>query len=292
MSTSCRSVVEDALELATTMAAAPAETGTGTEGNKETASSANMSDCDWAIRELEDLLKRFSVANNNFALRGEELKRKEAEYDAKARSNAAEATKNFSEKVVKFMPHVLDKDRFLKELPAILQDRVQEISVDMNTSPENVLVCFFADLTSQGAPTISVREEIDVRASVVCGKAGLAIIMASDTPSTKGRPTPKKASRGSAVGAPAVGAVAAAAADGAPPVALEGRPAGIPVIRSTKTGHRRSAFCPKTLRTCSAWAAPQRTGIASRWCSSGAASTTCEQWPSCRPKTLPGRPRN
>ena len=219
------SVVEDALELATTMAAAPAETGTGTEGNKETASSANMSDCDWAIRELEDSLKRFSITNNNFALRGEELKRKEAEYDAKARSNAAEATKNFSEKAVKFMPHVLDKDRFLKELPAILQDRVQEISVDLNTSPENVLVCFFADLTSQGAPTISVREEIDVRASVVCGKAGLAIIMASDTPSTKGRPTPKKASRGSAVGAPAVGAVAAAAADGAPPLALEGLPA-------------------------------------------------------------------
>lgn len=206
--------MEDALELAAaTAAAAVASAAPATQEQ----SSANYSDCEWALKELEDSLNRFKKAEQQFHEKSEELKRKEEEYEKKSRDNAAEATKNFSEQTIKFLPHVTDKDRFLKELPAKLQERVQEIAAELKTTQEDVLVCFFADLSSQGAPTASVREEIDLRASVICGKRGLAIIMASDTPSAKGRPTPKKAPRGAAA--------AADAADGAPPGALEGLPA-------------------------------------------------------------------
>ena len=44
------------------------------------------------------------------------------------------------------------------------------------------------DLTSFGAVTVAVRETVENQSSLCCGAAGLAIILASDTPSNKGRP--------------------------------------------------------------------------------------------------------
>ncbi len=205
------SVIEDAQEL---HASAAASAIVSAEQGPEKESPANMNDSEWVLVELQDSLGRFSKRQAKFEELDQELKREEDKHESACKANANAATENFLNTYVHFPPHVLDKDRFLKELPSLVEDQVEKITKLLGNAADDVIIAFFADLSSFGTATASVREEVEMQANVACGKKGLALIMASETPSGRGRPTPKKSAR-----------QAASADAGAPPSALQGLPA-------------------------------------------------------------------
>ena len=79
------------------------------------------------------------------------------------------------------------------EFPSLLQRRAEEVA--QHEGPDTqVLLSFLQDLNADGAATKPVLDELEQRANAVCGTDGLAIIIASDTPTGKGRAIPGKKS--------------------------------------------------------------------------------------------------
>ena len=185
------SLAEDALELDRN---AGVQVATDKKGDGEGAceSSTNTSDCDWLLSELEQSLRRFQKGQEMLQAKQAELQRAEDEHLSKARANAASATARFMERYTQFLPHTADQDKLPKELPAKLELRVAEVTKFLGCSTDEVLVVFFADLARFGTATASVRDDVEMKANMVCGAKGISIILAAETPSAKGRPTPNK----------------------------------------------------------------------------------------------------
>ena len=100
----------DAIELNNLSVAAATATDAGPDGSA-TASLAGMSDSAWALRELEHSLACYEKCTAAFNTKKDELKKKEAEFLAAARSNSVSATQSFLDKYVKMMSYCSDADK-------------------------------------------------------------------------------------------------------------------------------------------------------------------------------------
>lgn len=132
--------------------------------------------------------KKREKAKGALATKRQQLERAEKAFQTKARSNAAAATNALLDKVAPLMPHVPDRERFVRELPAALQKRVAEVAAAAGCSAQNVLCNLFVDSTALGAVSATTRTEVEALMAQVCGSAGLATVVASDVPANKGRP--------------------------------------------------------------------------------------------------------
>ena len=92
----------------------------------------------------------------------------------------------------RFVQHmaVVPQPKHKGELLVKVSARVEEVCQHEKISKDHVLIAFFIDLTAFGATTAPIRQDAENLSRVVCGAHGLAIILASDTPSNKGRPRP------------------------------------------------------------------------------------------------------
>ena len=78
----------------------------------------------------------------------DELKKKEAEFLAAARSNSASATQSFLDKYVKMTSYHSDADKINRELNAIIESRLEEVCKHEGCERGSVLVTCFTDRSS------------------------------------------------------------------------------------------------------------------------------------------------
>ena len=140
-------VCVDAIELNNLSVAAATATDAGPDGSA-TAPLAGMSDSAWALHELEHSLACYEKCTAAFNTKKDELKKKEAEFLAAARSNSASATQSFLDKYLKMMSYHSYADKINRELNAIIESRLEEVCKHEGCERGSVLVTCFTDRSS------------------------------------------------------------------------------------------------------------------------------------------------
>ena len=137
------------------------------------SASASLNDGEWVLRELEHNLAKFKQTEAAFTLKKDELAKAEALYNSKARANADSATSGFCESVVQLIPFIADNDKLMTELAPKIETRRKQVATIVSCPVANVLVNLLVDLSALGATTASIRDDIERKASIVCGNEGV-----------------------------------------------------------------------------------------------------------------------
>lgn len=107
--------------------------GADAEATKE--AGVAMDEESWFRAQLDSDVAQWRKLSQEFNLKAEQLKGKEEEFEHRARTNVAEASKGFTEKYLQLLPFKANDDAFELGLSSAVEARVEQIAKLVGCDP-------------------------------------------------------------------------------------------------------------------------------------------------------------
>ena len=160
---------------------------------KGSGSTSAMSDAAWFMAEMRHDISKFKKLKAEAEVAAGQLEGLEREHRGKVNSNVEQATKAFTSRCLELLPHKTDDSAIVSLLTSCIETKCQEIATHYGISSDQVLRVGFYDLGSCGAVSAPILSFVELTMPIITGNRGLGLVLASDTPSGKGRTQVKPA---------------------------------------------------------------------------------------------------